>query len=129
MNITLEIDGTSYRAELDDNPVALIIADALPLEVRMARWGDELYGDIGEAGNGFSGLSGLPEGREIMSEGELAYWKPGNALCVFFGPTPASTDSRPRAASAAIVIGRVTDDLEPLKDSGPSAHCRVRAAE
>ncbi len=122
MKITVRLDGTDFRAELDNGAITTALAAAMPLTVRMTRWGDELYGDIGEVGET---LTDLPEGREIMSVGELAYWKPGNALCIFYGPTPVSTDSRPRAASAAVVIGRVLDEVESLKSCGPSVKCEL----
>jgi hypothetical protein len=42
--------------------------------------------------------------------GELGYWPVGHAFCVFFGPTPVSTDERPRAYSPVNVLGRVLGD-------------------
>jgi hypothetical protein len=53
-----------------------------------------------------------------MEVGEIAYWPPGKALCIFFGRTPASTDERPRAASPVIPIGRVTAGLDGLRPLG-----------
>jgi hypothetical protein len=49
-----------------------------------------------------------------MEVGEIAWWPPGKALCIFFGPTPASTDDQPRAASGVLPIGRVTGGIESL---------------
>jgi len=34
----------------------------------------------------------------------------GSAFCIFFGPTPASTGEKPRAASPVNVVGRVLGD-------------------
>nr|NIN63778.1 hypothetical protein [Anaerolineae bacterium] len=51
-----------------------------------------------------------PDARAEMEVGELAYWPPGNAFCIFFGPTPVSVDERPRAASPANILGRVLGD-------------------
>jgi hypothetical protein len=66
-------------------------------------WGDEIYFSIRV-------YLDLEEGREIMELGELAYWPPGNAFCVFYGRTPASMDERPRAASAASPVGKIEGD-------------------
>ena len=44
-----------------------------------------------------------------MSCGDIGYWPVGKALCFFFGPTPASEDDRPRAASPVNIVGRVND--------------------
>jgi hypothetical protein len=84
------------------------------MTIRMNRWGDEYYGSIGKA----LGVQDGPDAREDMEVGELAYWGPGNALCVFFGPTPASTGQQPRAASAVNPAGRLRGDLAALKSLG-----------
>jgi hypothetical protein len=47
--------------------------------------------------------------------GELGYWPVGQAFCIFFGPTPVSTDERPRAYSPVNVIGRVHGDATLFK--------------
>jgi len=40
----------------------------------------------------------------------LGYWPVGRAFCIFFGPTPMSTDERPRAYSPVNLLGRVLGD-------------------
>ena len=50
-----------------------------------------------------------------MSAGDLGYWPPGRAFCLFFGPTPASRGKEIRPASPVNVIGRVIGDLSSLK--------------
>jgi uncharacterized protein len=45
-----------------------------------------------------------------MTVGELGYWPTGNAFCIFFGPTPASSADTPVAASPVNVLGRVIGD-------------------
>jgi len=42
--------------------------------------------------------------------GELGYWPVGHAFCIFFGPTPASTDERPRGLQSGKSPGRVIGD-------------------
>ena len=42
-----------------------------------------------------------------MEVGEVAYWPPGQALCIFFGPTPASVGDEPRAASPVNPLGSI----------------------
>jgi hypothetical protein len=44
--------------------------------------------------------------------GDIAYWPPGSALCIFFGKTPASRGEEIRAASPVTVLGRVDGDPE-----------------
>ena len=110
-------------AELNDSPSAKALLEILPLKFRMSRWGDEYYGDCGLA------VEEEPQARDLMEVGELAVWPQGSALCIFFGPTPASTADEPRAASNVNPIGRVTSQLDPLKELGPSIHVRVELAE
>ena len=90
-------------AILNDTNVADGIWKALPLEVKMQTWGEELYG-------GAPLDLPLEAPQEVVERGDLAYWPPGHALCIFFGPTPASSGDEPRAASEVTVFGRVEGD-------------------
>ena len=99
---TLELSG-----QLNDSPTAKALLALLPATVRMSRWGDEYYGALPQA----LGVEEAPDARELMAVGELAYWPPGNALCVFFGPTPVSTGTEPRAASPVNPLGRLSGDV------------------
>ena len=72
--------------------------------------------------------------REEMEVGEIAYWPPGKAFCIFFGRTPASVDDAPRAASAVNPLGRVTGEPErfpesPLGRRGSPGESAVNANE
>ena len=46
----------------------------------------------------------------------MGYWPPGNAFCIFFGPTPSSQGDEIRAASAVNVIGKMKGDWSGLWD-------------
>lgn len=116
--ILITAGDVTLRAELDDTPNARQIWNALPLEASAQVWGGEIY---------FSAPLKAdlePDAREQMAAGELAYWPDGEVLCIFFGPTPASTGSEPRAASPVNVVGRVTSSTERL--SGVRAGDPVR---
>jgi len=116
--ITIHIGTTIVRARLSDDPVAAALYEQMPFTVELTRWGDEYYGapPVELDGSVFEGA----EARELMEIGEIAYWQPGSAVCFFFGPTPASTDSRPRAVSPAIPIGVIEGDVSQLKALGPT---------
>ena len=107
--IRITAGDVSLQAELNDSPTAAAILAALPIEASGNRWGEEIYFSIPVH------EKGAPDARADMEVGELAYWPPGNAFCIFFGPTPASDGDQPRAASPVNPIGRVVDDVEPLK--------------
>ena len=76
---------------------------ALPIEGVAERWGDEVY---------FSTPIELGEenARERVEVGEVAYWPPGRAICIFFGPTPISRGGEIRAASPVNVFARILGD-------------------
>ena len=119
--ISITIRNQSFAAELNDCPAAKQLLAALPLKLRMSRWGDEFYGDCGLA------FDLDDSAREILEVGEIAYWPPGSALCFFFGPTPVSTDERPRAASAVVPLGKFTGSVEVLKSLGSAIEAEIGA--
>ncbi len=118
--ITIAIQGQTFFAELNDSPAAAELLRALPLELRMSRWGEEYYGNCG--------LEMKPDSsaRELMEVGEIAFWPAGSALCFFFGPTPASSDERPRAASPVLPLGRFSGGVEALKSFGSSIQAELK---
>ncbi len=91
-------------AGLDDNATADAIWEALPIEGQANTWGDEIYFDIPLF------LAASADARQAVAVGELGYWPPGHAFCIFFGRTPASRSDQPRAASAVNVFGRLVGD-------------------
>jgi len=119
--ISITIQNQHFTAQLNDSPAAQQLLDALPLKLRMSRWGEEYYGDCGLA------IELDESAREIVEVGEIAYWPPGSALCFFFGPTPASTDARPRAASAVAPLGSFEGSVDALKSFGSSIEAEIQA--
>jgi hypothetical protein len=119
--IVIETTGHALEAEFSDSAAGRMISSSLPLAADMSRWGDEYYGSIG---------IDIPEDgteRDLMEVGEIAYWLPGRALCIFFGRTPASTDERPRAASPVMPIGRVIAGLDGLRPLGKRVKMKFQA--
>ena len=105
----------------DDAPTTRdALAAALPLSGDAARWGDELY---------FGTDVDVPaeNAREEVPVGALAYWPRGDAVCLFWGPTPASHGDEPRAASPVDVVA-VVDDVTPLDGLDGGAALRVERA-
>ena len=102
--ITIRAGTISMTAELNDKPTALKVWDALPIEGRANRWGDEIYFEIPVT------AAQEPDAREDVEVGELGYWPVGRAFCIFFGPTPVSRGSQPRAYSPVNLLGRLQGD-------------------
>ena len=122
--IRIHAGSVEVSAVLHDTRTADAIWEALPITGRANRWGDEIYFSIGLT---------LPgeQGREVVAVGDLGYWPPGQAFCLFFGPTPASQGNEPRAASPVNVFGKVEGDatcFRAVRDGAGVALERVNPA-
>jgi hypothetical protein len=122
-SVKIEIWTLELSAELNDSMTATKLLSLLPLNFSMSRWGDEYYGDCGIK----TALS--QDSRDIMEIGELAVWPAGNALCIFFGPTPASRVNEPRAVSPVNPVGRLLESPDALKKLGSSIHVRIELSK
>ena len=96
-------------AELYNTKTAEAIWQALPFSSKVNTWGDEIYFRIPVK-------IGLESGQEIVDFGDLGYWPPGSAFCIFFGQTPMSNKDEIRAASAVDIFGKVVDDARVFKN-------------
>lgn len=109
------------EAVLDDSDTAGAVWDALPLSVPGQTWGDEIYFEIP--------VKARPEkARAVVELGDLAFWPPGSAFCIFYGPTPASRGSEIRPASPVNVFGRVLGDPTVFKAVRSGTTVRVERA-
>lgn len=106
--IRIKAGAVEVAAELNNTGTAQAIWDALPITGRGNRWGEEIYFSIPanlEAENA----------REVVTTGDLGYWPPGTAFCIFFGPTPMSRGEEIRPASPVNVFGKVVGDATVFK--------------
>jgi hypothetical protein len=111
------------EAELNDSKCAQSIWEGLPIEETTNLWGEEIYFAIPVKAE----LE--QDAREVLSAGELGYWPPGHAFCIFFGPTPASRGNEIRAASAVNVIGKVLSDPKVFRKAKGGAKIILEKAE
>ena len=95
-------------ATLNDSVSAQAIWEALPLEGGANVWGDEIYFRIPVA-------LAEDEAQEVVALGDLGYWPPGSAFCIFFGPTPMSRGNEIRPASPVNVFGKIDGDATAFK--------------
>ena len=107
--ISITAGEVMLSAELNDSDTAARIAAALPIQATVNRWGDEIYFEIPVS------ATAQADARQDVEVGQVAYWPPGKALCLFFGPTPVSRGLQPRAASPVNVVGKLLGDPSLLR--------------
>jgi len=106
--MTITTEDLKVEASLNDSKTAQKVWEALPIEGRVNTWGDEIYFSIPVD-------VGLENAKAVVSEGDLGYWPPGNAFCIFFGLTPASQGDEIRPASPVNVFGKIIGDAKVFK--------------
>ena len=108
--IEISVEDMTVVADLRDTPTAQLILELLPFEGRVNTWGDEIYFEIPLQ------VQLEPDARANVEIGDLGYWPTGSAFCIFFGPTPMSSDTKPVAASAVNIFGHINNDCSNLKN-------------
>ena len=119
----IRITAGSVKADavLDDSNTAQAVWDALPLSIPGDTWGDEIYFGIP--------VKAKPERpQETVEIGDLGYWPPGSAFCIFFGPTPMSRGGEIRPASPVNVFGKIVGDATVFKKVRAGTQVRVERA-
>jgi hypothetical protein len=110
-----ESTGEVFAEVIDRNPkTSKAILQALPIESTANRWGEEVYFET-------TVKLGEEKATRDVEVGDVAYWPPGRAICIFFGRTPASRGEKPRAYSPVNVFARIVGD--------PKVFSRVRDGE
>lgn len=93
--------------KLDDsrspNTVKAILEN-LPIEVNINKWGKELYTDK-------TSITAHEENaKSEVNLLDVAYWPEGNALCLFYGPTPISKSEKIEPYSPVNIVGHIVND-------------------
>ncbi len=107
--ILIKVEHIEIEAQLNNSKAAEKIWELLPIEGRVNTWGDEIYFSIGNK------IALEEDSSEVVSIGDLAYWPPGKAFCIFFGATPASYGDEIRAASDVNIFGKIISDTRVFK--------------
>ena len=109
MRMRIRVGTLTMEAELNDSPTAREIAAALPITTSFNTWGDEIYFSIPVHAE-------LEDNaQEVVQIGDLGYWPPGQAFCIFFGQTPVSQPGKIMPASAVNMVGKVLGDATQFK--------------
>ncbi len=120
--INIHCGNISVTATLNDSATARKLWEVLPIETKATTWGGEIY---------FSVPINMNEenSKSTVSAGDIAYWPPGRAFCIFFGITPASIGNEIRPASPVNIIGRIEGDLKILKNVITGMRVRIRRCD
>ena len=122
MRIAIQVGDVSLEAALNDSATAGALWDALPIEADGNVWGDEIYFPIP--------VDAQPESPvEGVDVGDIAYWPPGCAFCIFYGRTPASRGDEIRPASAVSPLGHIDGDATALKGARSGVRVTLERAE
>jgi hypothetical protein len=117
ISIKFTDSGKTAYIELDDSQspkTVKAILDNLPIEVKINRWGDELYTDK------TSIVAEEENAQSVVRPLDVAYWPEGNALCLFYGSTPITkSPDKILPYSPVNIVGRIIakdDNLDEFKD-------------
>ena len=119
--IRFAFGSVAVEAELLNTPTADAIWSKLPLEGRVARWGEEVYFEIPVA------MKRESDARALIEAGEIAYWPDGNAIAIGFGRTPISAPGEIRLASPCNIWAKAIGDVASL--SPVAAGTRVTVSQ
>jgi hypothetical protein len=117
--IKITIGEVTVYAEFLDTACAQAIAKSLPIEARPNVWGDEFYCTI---------QVNMPLDETATTRiavGDIGFWPPGNALAIFFGPTPMSSGPDPVPASDVNMVGKIIGDATSLRKAKGASMIRI----
>ncbi len=109
-------------ANFFDTKTSKEILKILPIEAIPEEWGDEFYFEIPLK-------IPLDETATTSVEvGDIGYWPAGNAIAIFFGPTPISKGSEPVPAGRVNLIGKIIGDATLLRKVKGADKIRIELA-
>ena len=112
MSKKIKISSENFHttATLNNTKWADYLYKNLPIEGSSQFWGDELF---------FSTPINMEEDAdslEVVNIGDIAFWPPGSAFCIFWGPTPMSRDEEIRPVSKVNLLGSIDSQLLKIKN-------------
>lgn len=105
--------------ELDEGPVARELWERLPLETSATLRGEEVYFPVL-----LPTATEAPEPKAV-EVGDVAYWPPEHALCLFCGDTDARTDK----GDPLSPVGRIVGGMENCGLVRQNETLRIEASE
>ena len=96
------------KAWLYESDTAARVLEALPMTSSVNVWGDEIYFSVPITKE-------LENGKSAVNLGDIAYWPPAKAVCIFLGQTPISNNGIIKPLTPVEVIGKVENPEALLK--------------
>jgi len=121
--IQISTGNLTLAATLNEFETANQLWESLPITGRVQIWGDEIYFSIP------LDVEEELDSQETVQAGTVAYWPPGSALCLFWGPTPISAPGEIRPASAVNVVGILDNDPNLLAEVPSHAEIIIEKIE
>ena len=104
-DIVIIAENIRLEGKFSNTPTAQALAEALPFEGQAQRWGDEIYFPVPQVVQELDDTAAT-----VVQVGDIGYWPPSRALCLFFGLTPSSLPGEILPASAVNLVGRIEGD-------------------
>ena len=117
--VKITTGSVTVDAEFFDTECSKMIVERLPIEAVPNKWGDEFYFEVPVK---------MPldaTAARNVKVGDIGYWPPGNALAIFFGPTPLSRGSDPVPASEVNMVGKISGDAGILRSAKGKGLIRI----
>lgn len=113
MKLQFTVNKKTFAATIYNTETGNAILASVPFKADIQTWGDEIYFNVPN----IASIDTEANAKTVLEVGDIAYFPPMKVLCVFFGPTPISQGSEPRAAGAVNVCGKLNHvDLELLRN-------------
>ena len=104
-------ESVSIRLTDSESPNTVkAILENLPIEANINKWGQELYTER------TSIIARKENAKSEVTVLDVAFWPEGNALCLFYGPTPISRDGKIVPYSPVNIVGRIESDQNDIID-------------
>ncbi len=98
--IEIALGSVKTKAWFNGSDTAARVLETLPMTSSVNVWGEEIYFSVPLKKE-------LENGKNAVNLGDIAYWPPAKAVCIFLGHTPISNNGVIKPLTPVDVIGKV----------------------
>ena len=96
----LKFDSFEIKLNLNNSRTALKLGKLSSFKAQINTWGEEIYFETANLG-----IKPYKNARDIVTFGEVAYWREGHSIAIGFGKTPVSIENEIRLVTKVNVFG------------------------